>query len=45
MLRFFGGIFGRRRRRRRRRRRKFPSDILKVGKLRNWKFYVARRVK
>lgn len=40
MLRFFGEIFGRRRR-----RRKFPSDILKVGKLRNWKFYVARRVK
>lgn len=42
MLRFFSGIFGRRRKRR---RRKFPSDILKVGKLRNWKFYVARRVK
>lgn len=36
---FFVKIFDAKKKKKKKKRRKFPSDILKVGKLGNWRFY------
>lgn len=36
---FFVKIFGAKKKKKKKKKRKFPSDILKVGKLGNWRFY------